>query len=147
VVARTGAEQAKEVAKWILRDLLQALKQLDLSLEASALTPDKLAALLELVEKGRLTPRNARDLFALLVEHGGDPESLMVERGLEAVSDEGALEVAVQEAIDANPKAAESYRAGDQKSLNFLMGQVMKKTQGKADAGTTRKLLAAKLGG
>jgi len=147
VVARTGAERAKEVAKWILRDLLQALKQLDLSLEASALTPDKLAALLELVEKGRLTPRNARDLFALLVEHGGDPESLMVERGLEAVSDEGALEVAVQEAIDANPKAAESYRAGDQKSLNFLMGQVMKKTQGKADAGTTRKLLAAKLGG
>ena len=70
----------------------------------------------------------------------------MRERGLEAVSDSGELEAAVDEAIGANPKAVESYCGGDAKSLNFLMGQVMKKTQGKANPAVVRDLLSAKLG-
>ncbi len=80
---------------------------------------------------GRLTARSAREIFPRLVEEGGDPEVMMQELGLEAVSDSGELEAAVDEAIAGNAKAVESYRAGDAKSLNFLMGQVMKKTQGK----------------
>ena len=140
-----GAGQAKEVANWILRDLLQALGERGWELEDAALTPEAMASLLGLLSEGRLTPKSARELFPTLVEEGGDPEALVRERGLEAVSDTGALEAAVEEAIEANPQAVESYRAGDEKSLNFLMGQVMKKTQGKANPGTTREILIAKL--
>ncbi|MFP8874831.1 MAG: Asp-tRNA(Asn)/Glu-tRNA(Gln) amidotransferase subunit GatB, partial [Myxococcota bacterium] len=114
-----GGERAKGVANWILRDLLQALHERDIELEDAAITPDSLAALVQLVDEGRLTARSAREIFPELVEQGADPESLMRERGLEAVSDSGELEAAVDEAIGANPKAVESYRGGDAKSLNF----------------------------
>jgi aspartyl-tRNA(Asn)/glutamyl-tRNA(Gln) amidotransferase subunit B len=146
-VSAEGGGRAKVIANWILRDLLQALKECELELENAAITPESLAGLVSLVEAGRLTARSARDLFPALVEQGGDPEALMRERGLEAVSDSGELETAVDEAIDANAKAVESYRGGDAKSLNFLMGQVMKKTQGKANPAVVRELLASKLGG
>ena len=146
-VSAEGGGRAKVMANWILRDLLQALKECELELENAAITPESLAGLVSLVEAGRLTARSARDLFPALVEQGGDPETLMRERGLEAVSDSGELETAVDEAIAANAKAVESYRGGDAKSLNFLMGQVMKKTQGKANPAVVRELLASKLGG
>jgi len=147
VVELRGPSHGKEVANWILRDLLQALKEKEWEIEEAAMTPENLSELLGLVADGRLTAKSARELFTVLVEDGGSPETLMAERGLEAVSDPGAIEGAVQEAIDGNPKAVESYRAGDAKSLNFLMGQVMKKTQGKANPATVRQLLAQKLDG
>ena len=141
-----GPQNAKGAANWILRDLLQALGERDWELAEASLTPEALASLLQLIEDGRLTAKSARELFVTLVEEGGDPETLMAERGLEAVSEPGAIDEAVNEAINANPQAVESYREGDEKSLNFLMGQVMKKTQGKANPTVVRDLLSAKLG-
>ena len=141
-----GPQNAKGAANWILRDLLQALGERDWELAEASLTPEALASLLQLIEDGRLTAKSARELFVTLVEEGGDPETLMAERGLEAVSEPGAIDEAVNEAIEANPQAVESYREGDEKSLNFLMGQVMKKTKGKANPGTTRQFLIEKLG-
>ena len=141
-----GPQNAKGAANWILRDLLQALGERDWELAEASLTPEALASLLQLIEDGRLTAKSARELFVTLVEEGGDPETLMAERDLEAVSEPGAIDEAVNEAINANPQAVESYREGDEKSLNFLMGQVMKKTKGKANPGTTRQLLIEKLG-
>ena len=141
-----GPQNAKGAANWILRDLLQALGERDWELAEASLTPEALASLLQLIDDGRLTAKSARELFVTLVEEGGDPETLMADRGLEAVSEPGAIDEAVNEAIEANPQAVESYREGDEKSLNFLMGQVMKKTKGKANPGTTRQLLIEKLG-
>ena len=138
---------AKSLANWILRDLLQALKDRNAELAEVAMTPEILVALVGLVDGGRLTARSARELFPDLIEHGGDPEALMRERGLEAVSDTGELEAAIDAALAANPKVVESYHSGDAKALNFLMGQVMKQTQGKANPATARELLAKRLGG
>jgi aspartyl-tRNA(Asn)/glutamyl-tRNA(Gln) amidotransferase subunit B len=138
--------QPKPVANWILRDLLQALKEREEGVEALAITPEALAALIRLVDEGRLTARSARELFPELVERGGDPQALMQERGLEAVSDRGAIEGAIGEVLEANPKIVAQVRAGDPKPLNFLMGQVMKRTQGKANPGLVRKLLAERIG-
>ena len=87
----------------------------------------------------RWVPRNAVLAIqsALIAEYGG----------LDGVRDEGLLDSVADEVIAANPKAVAGYRDGDPKLLNFLMGQVMKKTQGKADPGQVRALLARKLGG
>jgi aspartyl-tRNA(Asn)/glutamyl-tRNA(Gln) amidotransferase subunit B len=82
-----------------------------------------------------------------LLFEGGDPEQLVRERGLEAVSDRGVLEALVEEALAANPKAARSYAAGDAKSLNFLLGQVMRRSAGKADPAAVRELRGRRLGG
>jgi aspartyl-tRNA(Asn)/glutamyl-tRNA(Gln) amidotransferase subunit B len=135
----------KTVANWVARDLLQALKARGVEVDAVAMRPRALASLIELVDAGRLTARSARELFPELVDSGADPEALMRERGLEAVRDEGLLRRSVDEALAENPDIAQQYRAGDPKVLNFLMGQVMKKTRGKADPARVRALLAEKL--
>ena len=80
-----------------------------------------------------------------LIRDGGDPEVMVRERGLEAVSDAGVLAAAVDEVIAENPENVEKYRAGEEKVLNFLMGQVMRRTQGKADPAAVRELLVARL--
>jgi len=138
---------AQTVASWTRRDVLGALNDRDVEIDAVALAPAAFAALVKMTDEGRVTPRNARDLLGEILFEGGDPEALVRERGLEAVSDAGELEALVDAAIATNPRAVASYASGDKKSLNFLMGQVMKQTQGKADPGSVREILARKLGG
>jgi aspartyl-tRNA(Asn)/glutamyl-tRNA(Gln) amidotransferase subunit B len=121
--AVAGYGQAKPVANWMLRDLLRALGEQEREIDEAAITPEALAALIRLVDEGRTSPKSARGLVAELVERGGDPEALVRERGLAAVSD------------------------GEKKVVNFLMGQVMKRTQGKANPGAVREILLRKLEG
>ncbi|HTF34572.1 MAG TPA: Asp-tRNA(Asn)/Glu-tRNA(Gln) amidotransferase subunit GatB [Myxococcota bacterium] len=136
---------AKTAANWILRDVLQALKEREQEIEETKLTPEALAALLRLLEEGRITAKSARELLPELVEHGGDPAELVSVRGLEAVSDSAQIERAADEVIAAHPENAQRFRAGEEKILNFLMGQVMKKTGGKASPAVVRDILARKL--
>lgn len=142
-----ACEAPKAAANWITRDLMRELKERELELEGTALTPQILASLIRLTEEGRLTTRSAAELFPELVAEGGDPEAMMVERGLEAVSDSGAIDGFVDEVIAANEEVVQQVRDGDDKPLNFLMGQVMKASQGKADPGQVRKALAEKIRG
>jgi aspartyl-tRNA(Asn)/glutamyl-tRNA(Gln) amidotransferase subunit B len=137
---------AQAVANWVLRDVLAALKEQGAEPEALRLAPEGFATLLRLVDAGRVTAKNARDLLPELLFAGGDPAAIVRERGLEAISDAGALEAAVEEALAGNPQAVASFAAGDTKSLNFLMGQVMRKSGGKADPARVRALLVERLG-
>ena len=145
--AVAGYGQAKPVANWMLRDLLRALGEQEREIDEAAITPEALAALIRLVDEGRTSPKSARGLVAELVERGGDPEALVRERGLAAVSDASVLEAAVDEVLAASAQDVERYRAGEKKVVNFLMGQVMKRTQGKANPGTVREILLRKLEG
>jgi aspartyl-tRNA(Asn)/glutamyl-tRNA(Gln) amidotransferase subunit B len=143
--AARASGDARQTANWVMRDVLAALKERDAEVEQLRLRPEQFGALLRLVEAGGVTAHSARALLPELLFEGGDPEALVRERGLEAVSDAGALEAAVDEALAANPNAVTSYAAGDAKSLNFLMGQVMRRTGGKADPARVRALLAERL--
>ncbi len=143
-VVAAGAE-AKNAANWLTRDVLAWLNEHDREIEEIAATPDQVGTLLGLVDQGRLTAKSGRDLLDEILEKGGDAEALMVERGLEAVSDDGALGAMAEEVLSEHTEAVASYREGDKKSLNFLMGQVMRKTEGKADPGRVREILAQKL--
>jgi len=142
-----GGVPAKTVANWILRDVLKVLKEREQEIEDTKLSANALAGLLRLLEAGRVTAKSARDLLPELVERGGDPAELVSVRGLEAVSDLAQIERAADEVIAANPENAQRFRAGEEKILNFLMGQVMKKTGGKASPGVVRDILARKLKG
>jgi aspartyl-tRNA(Asn)/glutamyl-tRNA(Gln) amidotransferase subunit B len=145
--AAAASGKPKAVANWMLREVLAHLKESGREIDAIALTPAALAQLIELVEAGRVTAASARPLVAELMERGGDAESLVRERGLEAVSDTGLLESAADAAIEAHADVAAQVRAGEDKGLNFLMGQVMKRTQGKADPKAVREILTRKLRG
>jgi aspartyl-tRNA(Asn)/glutamyl-tRNA(Gln) amidotransferase subunit B len=138
-------DSPKAAANWITRDLLRELKEREAELSDVAVTPAILGSLIRLVDEGKLTTRNASELFPELVSSGGDPESLMRERGLEAVSDAGAIDSFVEEVIAAHPDVVQQVRDGDDKPLNFLMGQVMKASQGKAEPGSVRKALAERI--
>jgi len=127
--------------------VLAALKEREAEIEQVRLAPEALGALVRLADAGRVTVKSARELLAELLWTGGDPAALIAERGLGAVSDAGALEAVADEVIAANERAAAAVRAGDAKSLNFLMGQMMRRTQGKADPTTVREILKLKLGG
>ncbi len=136
--------KAKSVANWILRDLLKLLKQHETDLVNLALSAATFARLIQLVEAGKITPKSAQEILPELAMRGGEPETLVAARGLEVVQDTGVLESAAAEVIAANPDAKERYLAGEEKVLNFLMGQVMKRTQGKASPAQVREFLIQK---
>jgi aspartyl-tRNA(Asn)/glutamyl-tRNA(Gln) amidotransferase subunit B len=147
-VRAAGRERARAVAHWVQRDVLAALAtRPGLEIDATRLAPEALAALVRLVEEGRVTPANARPLVAELLAHGGDPEVLVRERGLEAVSDAAQLDGAADEVIAAHPDVVAQIRAGEEKGLHFLMGQLMRRTKGKADPAAARAALARRLRG
>ncbi len=144
VLAHGG--EARAVAVWLLRDVRSLLAEHELEIEATQLRPAALAALIRLVEAGRITAKSAQQLLPELLLRGGDPAALIALHGIEAVSDSAALESAVDAVIAAQPDDVAKFHNGETKVLNFLMGQVMKRTLGKADPKQVRELLARKLG-
>jgi aspartyl-tRNA(Asn)/glutamyl-tRNA(Gln) amidotransferase subunit B len=143
--AASSSGSPRTVANWLLRDVRQALADRGREIEDTSLAPEAFARLLGLVDAGRLTPQSAREILPQLLESGGDPEALVRQRGLEAVSDAGELEAAVDAVLAESAQHVARYRAGEAKVLNFLMGQVMRRTGGKASPGPVRELLARKL--
>lgn len=136
--------KAKSVANWILRDLLKFLKEQEMEIARLALLPEAFAKLILLVDAGKITAKSAQEILPELALHGGDPDALVTERGLAIVEDRGALTAAVDAVVAANPDAKKSYCAGEEKILNFLMGQVLKQMQGKANPAQVRECLIQK---
>jgi aspartyl-tRNA(Asn)/glutamyl-tRNA(Gln) amidotransferase subunit B len=146
VAASPTLERAKPLANWLLRDVQRVLNDRELEIEAARATPRALADLVDAVETGKTTAQSARGLLAELVERGGDPIAWIRERGLEAVSDGDVISRAVDEVIREHPADVERVRAGEAKVLNFLIGQVMRRTGGKASPQVVREQLAARIG-
>ena len=142
-VARSSTARAKPIANWLLRDVQRVLNELEI--ETARITPRALADLVDAVETGKTTVQSARGLLPELVERGGDPIAWIRERGLETVSDTDVIARAVDEVIRDHPADVERVRAGEAKVLNFLIGQVMKRTGGKASPQAVRELLAARI--
>ncbi|MCA9527536.1 MAG: glutamine--tRNA ligase, partial [Myxococcales bacterium] len=137
-----GAEVAA-ATRWVVNEVLREVK--DRPLGELPLTPAALAGLIGLVDAGRLSVTAGKEVFAELVAQGGDPAAIMAARGLEQLSDAGALAAAVDAVIAASPAQVERYRGGNAGLLGFFIGQVMKATGGRADPAATRALLTERL--
>ncbi|RTH02623.1 Asp-tRNA(Asn)/Glu-tRNA(Gln) amidotransferase GatCAB subunit B [Thermus scotoductus] len=140
-----GQASPQALANWLLADVAGLLNERGLSLEETRLTPEGLSRLVALFERGEITSRVAKELLPEVLE-GQDPETLVRERGLRVVADEGALRAVVTEVIAAMPEAAESVRQGKLKALDALLGQVMRRTKGQAKPDLVRRLLLEALG-
>jgi aspartyl-tRNA(Asn)/glutamyl-tRNA(Gln) amidotransferase subunit B len=143
LIADTVAAGATPQAarKWWLGELARRAKAGEVALADLTVTPDQVAALQSLVDAGRLTDRLARDVLDGVLAGEGDPESVMTARGIEVVSDHGALVAAVDRAIGANPDVAEKIRGGKVQAAGALIGAVMKEMKGSADAARVRELV------
>ena len=147
VAAAAGSAAPKEVANWVTGDLSAKLNETGRDAAASAVGPDALARLLALVHDGTLSRKIAREVFDAMWAGEGDADAIVERRGLRQISDSGALEAIVAEVLAANPKQVADYRAGKEKAFNSLVGQVMKRTQGKANPAQVNDLLKRKLAG
>ena len=134
------AKNPKSVCNWLLSDISAWLNKHETGINDCKLTPENLAKLIALVEDGKVSNAQARQLVDNVMD-GKDPETSAEEKGLKQVSDTGALQVLVDEVLDSNPQAIEDFRNGKQRAVGFLVGQVMKKSKGQANPSMATSLL------
>ena len=140
-----GADQAG-ARKWWMGELSRLAKEQGTDLGDLAVTPAHVARVEELVAAGSLNDKLARQVFEGVVAGEGDPDAVIQTRGLELVSDDGALLVAVDDAIAANADAVAKIRDGKVQAAGAIIGAVMKATRGQADAARVRELLLERIG-
>jgi aspartyl-tRNA(Asn)/glutamyl-tRNA(Gln) amidotransferase subunit B len=136
---------AKLAANWVINDLLGALNKAGQSIEETAVSPDQLGAIVDLIKEGVISGKLAKDLFEIVFTEGGDPREIVEARGMKQVTDTGAIEKAVDDMIAANPDKAAQAREKPSMA-GWFVGQVMKATGGKAAPQTVQDLVKAKLG-
>ncbi|KRB77141.1 glutamyl-tRNA amidotransferase [Nocardioides sp. Root190] len=143
-VAQGTAPQAAR--KWWLTELARRANDTGVELAELGVSPAQVAGVQALVESGKINDKLARQVFDGLLAGEGSPEEIIAARGLEIVSDEGALSAAVDKAIADNPDVADKIRDGKVAAAGALIGSVMKEMRGQADAGRVRELILEKLG-
>ncbi len=138
---------AKAVSNFIMGEMMRLLSEQNLSISESKVTPEKLAEIIALIDAKTISTGGGKQVFEAVFNDGGEPKAIVEEKGLAQVSDDSALEGWADEAIANNPKPVEEYKAGNAASINFLMGQVMKASRGKANPGAVMQMLKQKLDG
>jgi aspartyl-tRNA(Asn)/glutamyl-tRNA(Gln) amidotransferase subunit B len=134
---------AKKAANWIMNELLREVPQRGMSFSECPLTPTYLAELVRLIDQGKISGRVAKDVLPLVLESGDSP--LSVAEANDWITDNSAIDEFVQQAIEANPGPVAEYKGGKENALNFLVGQVMRFSKGKANPATAREALIAAL--
>ncbi len=136
----------KEVSNWLMVETMRLLKEQDMDAADIRFSPAHLAALIGLVEQGKINRTVAKEVFEVMFEQDVDPVSYVEEKGLSMVQDEGALRSTIEEIVKNNPQSVEDYRSGKKKAMGFLVGQTMKAMKGKADPALVNKILLEILG-
>ncbi len=135
----------KLAANWMTTEILRNLHEGGISIKEFKFKPKEIAELLSLVLKEEITLNIAKDVFRKMQETGRSANEIVEKEGLKQVKDTDFLENVVNQVIQENPEIVEKYRKGKTGVLGFLIGQVMKKTKGKANAGIVKNLLEKKL--
>lgn len=132
-------------ARWFAGGIKKTLNYSSLRMKDTALKPGHIEKLLKLVEEQKLTEKAAELLFRDMVLKPQDPEEMMKARGVGRIYDEKELEPFVKEAMNENAQAILDYKTGKPEAFHFIVGQVMRKTKGRGDPDTIRKLLSKRL--
>lgn len=131
----------KTVSNWLMGDILRTLKEKELEPSDIPFTAEQLAKMIALIEKGTISTSAAKKVLAAMFESPEDPEKLVEKLGLVQVSDEGAILEMINEVLKQNPQSIVDYKAGKDRALGFLVGQVMRVSKGKANPQLLNKML------
>ena len=144
VVKQSGGE-AKLAGNWLTGDVLGALNKAGLEISDCPVSAERLAGLIKRIADNTISGKTAKQVFDKLWNGSDSADEIIEKEGLVQITDMGAIEAIVDKVIAANPVPVEQYRAGKDKALMALVGQIMKETQGKANPGEVNKMLIAKL--
>lgn len=143
--AAKQARKPKLIANWILNDMQNALRASGQSIDRCAITPAGLDELVSLIDAGVISGKQGKEVFAEMFATGKRAALIVKEQKIEQLTDAGALEAMCDEVIDANPKPVADFKSGNEASLNFLTGQAMKLSRGKASPQLVGEMLRRKL--
>ncbi|MDU2064054.1 MAG: Asp-tRNA(Asn)/Glu-tRNA(Gln) amidotransferase subunit GatB [Sporomusaceae bacterium] len=132
---------AKAAANYLMGEVSKHLNNEGLSVKECPVAPEKLAGLLQLIDKGTISSKIAKTVFEEMWKTGHDAEQIVKDKGLVQISDEGAILAIVDSVIAANPQSIADYKGGKEKALGFLVGQIMKQTKGRANPEMVNKML------
>ncbi len=144
--AAADSQQGKLVANWMNGELAANLNKADLDLAQSPIQAERLAGLVARIADNTLSNKLAKQVFeAMWTDTSASADSIIEQQGLKQITDSGAIEAIIDEVLANNAKSVEEYRAGKEKALNALVGQVMKASKGKANPTQAQELMKAKL--
>ncbi len=135
----------KTVSNWVMGELMRHLKEDDREIDRCPVSPENLAEMLGLIDKGTISGKIAKTVFEEMYRTGKNPSSVVKEKGLEQVTDAGAIESFVDKVLAAHPREVEEYRGGKEKLLGFFVGQVMRESRGKANPAMVNEMIRKKL--
>lgn len=136
---------AKAVSNWMMGDFSRLLNQNNMEIADSKVTPQYLAEMLRLIEKGTISGKMAKTIFEEMFFTGKSPEEIIKEKGMQQISDQETLQKIIDEVVAGNPKVVEDYKNGKEKAFGFLVGQVMKATRGQANPALVNEILKERL--
>ncbi|PYJ23566.1 MAG: Asp-tRNA(Asn)/Glu-tRNA(Gln) amidotransferase subunit GatB [Verrucomicrobia bacterium] len=143
--AAKGAKKPKNIANWILNDLQNALGAAGKTIDDCPIPPEALDELVNLIDSGKISGKQGKEVFAEMFATGRSAAAIVKEKGIEQLSDLSAIEAFCDEVIAANPKPVADFKRGNVASLNFLKGQVIKLSKGKANPQLAGEILERKL--
>ncbi len=135
----------KNLSNWIMSELMGLLNANNMEIAACKVKPRELGDLLKFIDQGTISGKIAKTVFEEMFTTGKGPETIIKEKGLTQISDEGTLLEIVETVVAAHPGSVEDYHNGKNKALGFLVGQVMKETKGQANPRLVNELLRKKL--
>ena len=136
---------AKKVANWLMGDFFAMLNKKRLDIAHSPISAENLGALVELIQKGVISGKIAKDVFEIMSETGENPEKIVEEKGLKQVTDTAAIEAIIDNVIASNPDNVTAYKNGKTNLIGWFVGQTLKLSQGKANPAIVNQLVKAKL--
>ena len=139
------AEDRRKLSRWIIKDLFRLLKKGAVAVDQCPISPEAFTELINLISRGEITDKMAREVLEEMFDRGVRAESVIREKGLKPIHDLSALDKVLDEVIAEHPEVIAKIREGSTKPVDFLIGQVMKKTHGKANPNKLRKVLQKKL--
>ena len=140
-------DSPKSTANWILNDVMRQCNERKITIEDFEIAPERLAGLLRQTDEGKINANVARQIMSKMIETGKDAATLVAEEGVEQISDTGELEPIVRQVVEGNPQPVADYLAGRKQAVGALVGQVMRKTKGKADPKLVNQMLRKLLDG
>ena len=146
-VTIAGPERAKAISNVMVNDLSAYLNAAGIGVDDSRIVPAMVAELVELVEDGTISSKQAKEVFAEMADSGDAPGAIVELKGMKQVSDSAEIEAIVDRLMDANPGQVAGYRAGKTGLIGFFVGQVMRETGGQANPAVVNDVLRRKLEG
>lgn len=135
----------KGISNWMMSELLRVINERNCTINDIAIKPTWLAKIVELIDNGTISGKIGKEVFKSVIEEKKDPSLIIKEKNLIQISDENTVEKVIDEIIAEHPEEVKRYKAGENKLLGYLVGQIMKKTKGKANPAIVNRLLQNKL--